>query len=116
MSNPSLSEGVSIQEIDSDHLSKFLASQTGIKEGFVRFQPSGQVLPRCYINFEKQIKDLDVKSDDVWISSFPKAGTTWTQEMVWNILHNFDFETARAKSLEERVPFLELTGMTEARH
>jgi len=83
------------------------------KGGFVRFQPSGQVLPRCYARLQKDISELEVREDDVWISSFPKCGTTWTQEMVWNIVHSLDFKTARSVSLEERVPFLELTALTE---
>ena len=28
---------------------------------------------------EKKIRDFSVKEDDIWISSFPKCGTTWTQ-------------------------------------
>jgi len=73
-------------------------------------------LPRCYAREEKEISELSVREDDVWISSFPKCGTTWTQEMVWNIVNSLDFKTAKTTSLEERVPFLELTGLTETRH
>ena len=65
---------------------------------------------------ENEIAKLPVMDDDVWISSFPKCGTTWTQEMVWNILNNLDFQTARSTKLEDRVPFLELTGLLEPRH
>ena len=36
--------------------------------------------------------------------------------MVWNIVNSMDFKTAKSKSLEERVPFLELTALTETRH
>merc|ERR1712215_67790 len=103
-----LSEGVWLEEIEEN--------QTGYEEGFVRFMPSGQVLPRCFARVEKQISELSVREEDVWISSFPKCGTTWTQEMVWNIVHNLDFHTAKSVSLEERVPFLELTGLTETGH
>ena len=35
------------------------------------------------------------------------------QEMVWNIVNNLDYETAKKVSLEDRVPFLELTGLLE---
>ena len=37
------------------------------------------------------------------------------QEMVWNIVNNLDYETAKKVSLEDRVPFLELTGLLEVR-
>ena len=36
--------------------------------------------------------------------------------MVWNIVNSMDFKTAKSKSLEERVPFLELTALLETRH
>jgi len=62
---------------------------------------------------EKAVNKLEVREDDVWIASFPKCGTTWTQEMVWNIMHDVDLETAKATSLEKRVPFLELSGLLE---
>ena len=73
-------------------------------------------MPRCFARAEKAISELSVRDDDVWISSFPKCGTTWTQEMVWNIVNSLDFKTAKTTSLEERVPFLELTALTETRH
>jgi len=111
-----LSEGVLIEEIKSEALKIFEANQGGYKDGFVRFLPSGQVLPRCFTKFEKQISAVKVREDDVWISSFPKCGTTWTQEMVWNIVNNLDLKTAKSQSLEERVPFLELTALLEGRH
>ena len=38
-----LSDGVTIEEIKSEALDMFEANQTGYKDGFVRFLPSGQV-------------------------------------------------------------------------
>ena len=74
-----------------------------------------KVLPREFAKYEKKIMDLEVFDDDIWISSFPKCGTTWTQEMVWNIVNNLDFEAAKRKTLDLRVPFLELSGLVEER-
>ena len=59
---------------------------------------------------------MEVFEDDIWISSFPKCGTTWTQEMVWNIVHDLDFQTAKSSKLDRRIPFLELSAITEASH
>lgn len=118
MAGPQLSRGVWTQEIeDCLALQQFEEGLGGgegaFSQGFVRFQPAGQVLPRCFSLVEKEVSQLEVKEDDVWISSFPKCGTTWTQEMVWNIVNGLDFKTAKSVSLEERVPFLELTGLLE---
>ena len=38
-----LSDGVFIQEIESEALDMFEANQEGYKEGFVQYLPSGQV-------------------------------------------------------------------------
>ena len=111
-----MSEGVSIEGIHSEELNTFLENQTGFQNGFVRFQPSGQVLPREFVKYEKTIMDLEVFESDIWISSFPKCGTTWCQEMVWNIVNNLDFETAKSKILRNRIPFLELSGLMEEKH
>ena len=69
------------------------------------------MLPREFANFEKTIMDMEVFEDDIWISSFPKCGTTWTQEMVWNIVNNLDIEQAKSVTLDKRITFLELTGL-----
>ena len=111
LENIGLSDGVFIEEIHSGELNVFLENQTWFEDGFVRFQPSGQLLPREFIKYEKTIKDLEVFESDIWISSFPNCGTTWCQEMVWNIVNNLDFETAKSKSLDKRIPFLELSAL-----
>lgn len=106
-----LSQGVAVEEIDDEALREFSKHQEAFPSGFVRIQPYGQVFPRGYLAVEKEIADFEVRQDDIWISSFPKCGTTWTQEMVWNIVNNLDFEAAKKTTLDERIPFLELTGL-----
>ena len=41
-------------------------------------------------------------------------GTTWTQEMVWCIMNNQDYKTAKEISLETRVPFFEYVGISDS--
>ena len=61
------------------------------------------MFPTGYLQYEKEIRELEVRSDDVWVSSFPKCGTTWTQEMVWNILNNIDLDTAKSVKLTKEL-------------
>ncbi|XP_026803620.3 sulfotransferase 1C1 [Pangasianodon hypophthalmus] len=47
---------------------------------------------------------------DFLISTYPKAGTTWTQEIVDLLLHNGDAEICRRAPNIVRFPFLEITS------
>lgn len=57
--------------------------------------------------FAERIKRMEVYDDDIWVVTFPKCGTTWTQEMVWLINNNLDYTKALEINLNKRFPFLE---------
>lgn len=69
------------------------------------------VMTDKYLQFAESIHKLKVYKDDVWIITFPKCGTTLTQEMVWLITNNLDFETARKVDLLDRSLFLEASAV-----
>jgi len=58
----------------------------------------------------KKIYNFEVRSDDIWIVTYPKCGTTMTQEMVWQIVNKVDTEKAKIM-LFERTPFIEMEGL-----
>lgn len=60
-----------------------------------------------YLPYVERVKNLEVFEDDIWVVTFPKCGTTWTQEMVWLINNNLDFERAKTVNINERFPFME---------
>ncbi|XP_048349875.1 sulfotransferase 1C4 isoform X2 [Sphaerodactylus townsendi] len=66
------------------------------------------------IPFTKKICDkwdkiwaFQAKPDDLLISTYAKAGTTWTQEIVDMIQHDGDIEKCKRASTYERHPFIE---------
>jgi len=66
------------------------------------------IMPRKYVDKDlERIKNMEIFEDDIWIVTFPKCGTTWTQEMIWMINNNLDYEMSSKVSLDERFPFLE---------
>uniref|UniRef100_A0A336K2Y5 CSON012844 protein n=1 Tax=Culicoides sonorensis TaxID=179676 RepID=A0A336K2Y5_CULSO len=69
------------------------------------------VMIENYRSMAMRIKEMDVYDDDVWVVSFPKCGTTWTQEMVWILNNNLNYTEAKRVNLLHRFPFLELSGV-----
>lgn len=68
----------------------------------------GYVLPTSWIDtIVNDVPWFEVRPDDVWVVSFPKAGTTWLQEIVYLLCNDFDFEKAKAETIEVRFPYLE---------
>ncbi|XP_058833563.1 luciferin sulfotransferase-like [Topomyia yanbarensis] len=82
------------------------SAPSNLKDGTSRYS----VMIETFLPIAERIKKLEVFKDDVWVITFPKCGTTWTQEMVWLLNNDLNFECAKKLSLEERFPFLELTG------
>lgn len=74
-------------------------------------EPSHCVLPSQYLQYADRIRNLTVYKDDVWVVTFPKCGTTWTQEMVWLIDHDLDYETAGKFDLNLRSVFIEASAV-----
>ena len=33
-----------------------------------------------------------MRESDIWVITYPKCGTTWTQEMVWQIANDVDIK------------------------
>ena len=57
-----------------------------------------------------KIHSLVLRPDDVWVVSYPKAGTTWTQNIVRLILNNGIDD---GKKLNEAVPWIEALNTDE---
>lgn len=64
-------------------------------------------MPSKYVGLAKTIYDLDVRTDDTWVISYPKSGTIWTLEMVWLIANDLDFAKAQQIYQHERTHFVE---------
>jgi len=66
------------------------------------------IMPRKFVDKDlERIKNMEVFEDDIWVVTYPKCGTTWTQEMIWMIGYNLDYETSLSVKLNDRFPFLE---------
>ena len=72
----------------------------------------GLVVPDFVLqeNLDK-LKQLKLRDDDVWVVSYPKAGTTWTQYIV-HLIHNGGKDDG--KKIADAVPWIE-TGIHDTK-
>lgn len=66
-------------------------------------KPSPIFISARYQEFADKVKEFPIKNSDVWLSSYPKTGTTFTAELL-RVLHHGMNEEA---DLFLRVPFFE---------
>lgn len=103
----SIAMGISYEVItDSDECGRILQENflNKFRKGYITIE--GVTMPLRYAEMAEEILNWEVYDSDLWISSFPKTGTTWTQEMTWMIGNNVDIEGGK-ENLGVRFPFLE---------
>ncbi|XP_070538366.1 sulfotransferase 1C2-like isoform X2 [Ptychodera flava] len=77
------------------------------------FSP-GYVLPAIMEknNIETTVKNFEVRDEDVFLVTYPKAGTNWTMEIISAIQNIDNIDILKEKALNEKVPLLELGPST----
>ena len=97
-----------LEQEEKNSLAKFFP--TPPMHDYVRY-PGPVIMPRTFIPIAERIRNFDVRPDDIWIVTYPKSGTTWTQEMVWQIVNDVNLEKGQLP-LFTRTPFLEFGCVT----
>ena len=78
----------------------------------VRYE-NGLVMWRYYAeHLANKIYNFKLREDDIWVVTFPKAGTTMTQELVWSLVHGLENDKI-STNIRERSPFLEIVAPTD---
>ncbi|KAF7992187.1 hypothetical protein HCN44_001512 [Aphidius gifuensis] len=86
----------------------------GKNHNFLRIGKNKYVVRDPWKEHGDVICNFKSKSNDVFVMTQPRSGTTVTTEMAWLLMNNLDYENAGKIRLEERVFELEL-GLHEAR-
>lgn len=69
--------------------------------------PEKWITLEFYAENADEVYNFEARPDDVYISTFSRSGTTWVSEMMWLLCNNFNYEAAKARKHDLRIPFLE---------
>lgn len=86
---------------------QILPCLSGEKDGFVQVGRRKYLFPNVFAKHAERLYNFQARTSDVWICTHPRSGTTLTQEMVWLLVNNFDYERGQRVNLERRSPFFE---------
>ncbi|XP_050559195.1 sulfotransferase 1C4 isoform X4 [Spodoptera frugiperda] len=75
---------------------------------FLRVGPKGYLVSKIFKTDAANIYNLPLRSSDIFVTSYQRSGTTWTQELVWLLASDLDYEKALSTPLIERYSFLEM--------
>lgn len=56
---------------------------------------------KIHVDFANAILNFNVRSDDIFICSLPKCGSSWMQTIVWLLTHNLNYEINQTVSREK---------------
>jgi len=81
---------------------------------FVRTKPGDCILPNAYEKCKDRIKNFALCDGDVCLLTYPKCGTTWTQELLTLVKNDFDFEKTQATPMPQRGVMIDLLFLLDA--
>ncbi|XP_045478187.1 sulfotransferase 1C4-like [Harmonia axyridis] len=96
-----------IHDVDENLNAELVSFYRGEKDGFVQVGDKKWFYPKKFRILADELKNFEVRSDDIWITGYPRSGTTLTEELCWLISHNLDYVKAKKIPLGTRVRFFE---------
>ncbi|KAL0842321.1 hypothetical protein ABMA28_014449 [Loxostege sticticalis] len=79
----------------------------GLQIKYVQVGPEKYYFCEGYKRLGPKIYNMEIRSTDVFLVTVPKSGTTWTQELIWLLKNDFDYNSAKAVPITQRFPLLE---------
>ena len=99
---------------DQEHRAKFWTGDNSIAVRSVISSPMGVNMPAIFVEDGVHLKIWNMKPrpDDIWIVTYPKCGTTMSQELLWQMSRGCNVTSEESKTnLFKRSPFLEREGL-----
>ncbi|CAK1553336.1 unnamed protein product [Leptosia nina] len=74
--------------------------------------PKRYRFPGAYSILGPQFYNFEIRPNDIFLVGLPRSGTTWSQETIWLLNNNLDYEKAKANIISDRFPLLDLQLLT----
>ncbi|XP_045593480.1 luciferin sulfotransferase [Procambarus clarkii] len=107
MGDKTTEERIMIREVTGPQIDIIRDLSLVTPPGYLEIGPENVLLPSFYAKWQSKYTSFPVYPDDVWVVTFPKSGTTWTQEVVWCLVKDTKSPEASLEMMK-RFPFLEL--------
>ncbi|XP_011883396.1 PREDICTED: sulfotransferase 4A1-like isoform X2 [Vollenhovia emeryi] len=106
-------KNLKVEYIEDELAVELLKRYPLYKRGFVKVGQKQWFVSYKFFEEGDNIYDFKVRPDDTWIVTHSRSGTTVTQELVWLVANDMNFEEAYRRHLVERFPLIELGAMIE---
>ncbi|CAL1689351.1 unnamed protein product [Lasius platythorax] len=103
-----LPKDLKIQRVEGDLAVALSKPYPLHKRGFVKIGEKNWFLPYRYAEEGGKAYNFETRPDDTWIITYPRSGTTLTQELIWLVANDLNFDEAHQRPLIKRFPFLDL--------
>lgn len=79
--------------IETDPIINFVNSQPWANQhlSIKDYSFEACVLPKSFAVHANEFRDFLVRKEDIWVVSFPKSGTTWVQNIIWQLKNGLQF-------------------------
>ncbi len=78
-----------LSDEEKKHKAKIFTHPISMEVNMVKSVPGNWYMPAGYKAVAEKIYNFELRPDDIWIVTYPKCGTTWTQELVYQISRGF---------------------------
>ncbi|KAK9881255.1 hypothetical protein WA026_015377 [Henosepilachna vigintioctopunctata] len=75
--------------------------------GLKRVESTKYCFPARMEQYVQELYNFEPRKDDVWLIGYPRCGTTLTQEILYLLGTDLNYEKAAAKIMDERFPYIE---------
>lgn len=83
----------------------------GESPNFIQAGKGKWFFPERYREYAEKYKKFKVRQSDVWVTGYPRSGTSVTADICWLFTHGIDFETAKNSAFNERSKLFELNTL-----